>query len=37
MTSEIEDTVLLKSDGFPTYHGAVIIDDFLMKVTHVFR
>jgi len=37
MTSEIEDTVLLKSDGFPTYHWAVIIDDYLMKVTHVFR
>jgi len=36
-TSEIEDTILLKSDGFPTYHWAVIIDDYLMKVTHVFR
>lgn len=36
-SSEIEDTILLKSDGFPTYHGAVIIDDYLMKVTHVFR
>lgn len=36
-TSEIEDTILLKSDWFPTYHWAVIIDDYLMKVTHVFR
>lgn len=36
-SSEIEDTVILKSDWFPTYHGAVIIDDYLMKVTHVFR
>lgn len=36
-SSEIEDTVILKSDWFPTYHWAVIIDDYLMKVTHVFR
>lgn len=36
-TSETEDFVLLKSDWYPTYHWAVIIDDYLMKVSHVFR
>lgn len=36
-TSEIDDQVLLKSDGFPTYHGAIVIDDFLMGITHVMR
>ncbi len=36
-TSEVDDQVLLKSDGIPTYHGAVVIDDFLMKITHVIR
>ncbi|MDD2565283.1 MAG: glutamate--tRNA ligase [Candidatus Gracilibacteria bacterium] len=36
-SSEVDDQVLLKSDGFPTYHGAVVIDDYLMKVTHAFR
>lgn len=34
---EIDDTVLLKSDGYPTYHFAAIVDDYLMKITHVFR
>lgn len=34
---EIDDQVLLKSDGFPTYHLAVVIDDHLMKITHVIR
>ena len=33
----IEDSVLIKSDGFPTYHFAVVADDHLMKVTHVIR
>ncbi len=33
----IEDTVLMKSDGFPTYHLAVIIDDHLMEITDVVR
>ncbi len=33
----IEDQVLLKSDGFPTYQLAVVIDDHLMKISHVFR
>lgn len=36
-TDDIDDQVLLKSDGFPTYHLAVIIDDHLMKITHVVR
>ncbi len=35
--SLIDDQVLLKSDGFPTYHLAVVVDDFLMKITHVIR
>ena len=33
----IEDLVLLKSDGFPTYHLAVVVDDRDMKITHVTR
>lgn len=33
----IEDQVLLKSDGFPTYHLAVVVDDRLMAITHVLR
>lgn len=33
----VEDSVILKSDGFPTYHLAVVVDDHLMKITHVFR
>jgi len=33
----INDQVLLKSDGYPTYHLAVVVDDHLMGVTHVFR
>lgn len=36
-TNEVDDQVLLKSDGFPTYHLAVVIDDYLMKITHVLR
>lgn len=36
-TNEIDDQVLLKSDGFPTYHLAVVVDDHLMKISHVFR
>ncbi|MBI2551407.1 glutamate--tRNA ligase [Candidatus Uhrbacteria bacterium] len=35
--AEIDDQVLLKSDGFPTYHLAVVVDDHLMEVTHVIR
>jgi glutamyl-tRNA synthetase len=33
----IEDQVLLKSDGFPTYQLAVVIDDHVMQISHVFR
>ncbi len=35
--AEIDDQVLLKSDGFPTYHLANVVDDHLMGVTHVIR
>lgn len=35
--SVLEDLVLIKSDGYPTYHFANVIDDHLMKVTHVLR
>jgi glutamyl-tRNA synthetase len=34
---ELDDLVLLKSDGFPTYHLANVVDDHLMKVSHVIR
>ncbi len=34
---EVDDAVLIKSDGFPTYHFAVVIDDHLMEITHVLR
>ena len=34
---EVPDMVLLKSDGLPTYHLAVVVDDHLMGVTHVIR
>ncbi|MBD3329712.1 glutamate--tRNA ligase [Candidatus Dojkabacteria bacterium] len=34
---EIDDMVLLKSDGYPTYHFSVVIDDHLMEITHVLR
>lgn len=36
-TNDIDDQVLRKTDGFPTYHMAVIVDDHLMGVTHVIR
>lgn len=35
--STIQDAVLLKSDGFPTYHLAVVIDDHFMEISHVMR
>lgn len=34
---DVDDQVLLKSDGFPTYHLGVVVDDYLMKITHVIR
>lgn len=36
-SSELDDKVLLKADGMPTYHLANIIDDHLMRITHVIR
>lgn len=36
-SSSIDDQVLLKSDGFPTYHLGVVIDDHLMEISHVLR
>jgi len=33
----VDDQVLLKSDGYPTYHLANVVDDHLMKITHVIR
>ncbi|OHD31087.1 MAG: glutamate--tRNA ligase [Spirochaetes bacterium GWD1_27_9] len=35
--STLQDFILLKSDGFPTYHMANIVDDHLMEITHVLR
>ncbi len=35
--SALDDFVLLKSDGFPTYHLANVIDDHLMEITHIMR
>ena len=35
--SMVDDQVLIKSDGFPTYHLASVVDDHLMKITHVIR
>ncbi|MFZ1805795.1 MAG: glutamate--tRNA ligase [Cyclobacteriaceae bacterium] len=36
-TSQIDDKVLMKSDGMPTYHLANVVDDYLMKISHVIR
>lgn len=36
-TSTIDDQVLMKSDNFPTYHLANVVDDHLMEITHVIR
>jgi nondiscriminating glutamyl-tRNA synthetase len=33
----VDDQVLIKADGFPTYHMAVVVDDHLMEITHVIR
>jgi len=35
--NDLEDFVIVKADGFPTYHFAVVVDDHHMKVTHVLR
>ncbi len=36
-TTQLDDKVLMKSDGMPTYHLANVVDDFLMKISHVIR
>jgi len=36
-SSTLDDKVILKSDGMPTYHLANVVDDYLMKITHVIR
>jgi len=36
-SSQLDDKVLFKSDGMPTYHLANIVDDYMMKITHVIR
>jgi glutamyl-tRNA synthetase len=35
--ASIDDQVILKADGFPTYHLAVVVDDHLMEITHIIR
>lgn len=37
MSQEIDDQVLLKTDGYPTYHFAVVVDDYLMWITDIIR
>jgi nondiscriminating glutamyl-tRNA synthetase len=36
-SNDIDDQILLKSDGFPSYHLGVVVDDHLMGITHVMR
>ncbi len=36
-TDNLDDQVLMKSDGYPTYHLAVVIDDHFMKISHIIR
>ena len=36
-TDQVDDKVLLKADGMPTYHLAVVVDDHEMEITHAFR
>ena len=36
-SNELDDKVMLKADGMPTYHLANVVDDYLMKITHVIR
>ena len=36
-SNTVDDQVLVKSDGYPTYHLANVVDDYLMKITHVIR
>ena len=36
-TNEVDDQVLIKSNGIPTYHFAVVVDDHLMNISHIVR
>ena len=36
-TNNMDDKVIFKSDGMPTYHLANVVDDYLMKISHVIR
>ncbi len=36
-SSEVDDQVLLKSDGYPTYHLGVVVDDYLMQISYIIR
>lgn len=36
-TTQLDDQVIIKSDGFPTYHLAAVVDDHLMQISHVIR
>ena len=36
-SAQVDDKVLMKSDGMPTYHLANVVDDYLMKISHVIR
>ena len=36
-SNDVDDQILLKSDGFPTYHLGVVVDDHLMEITHILR
>ena len=36
-SNNVDDQILIKSDGFPTYHLAVVVDDHLMEITHITR
>ena len=36
-SNDVDDQVILKSDGFPTYHLGVVVDDHLMEITHILR
>lgn len=36
-TNDIDDQVIRKADGYPTYHMAVVVDDHLMKISHIIR
>lgn len=35
--ASIDDQVIMKADGYPTYHLAVVVDDHLMRITHIIR